>query len=298
MEKPIEVAAKVQAPNHTGGVDRQGNRPSGANGLVHLEGSPASSPRLKRGLSRAAARAKASGFVGALLLCFASCIRVTAAADASAIAVPVLAHPPDIAGAVDASWTPAARAALESDYTYRRPAEEPTAVYVAQDGAALDIAFVVAQHEPLTARQISNGSAVMSDDYVGVYLFPQGTRGFSYGFFANPRGARYQFSSENSAYAPQWEAVARETATGYVVTMRIPLDVIRAGGSTSWQAQFVRATVASGGLAVWRFVPSASSDTDPVYVGTLKDVGAQPGGKAASSGRTKPRLQLYGLAGS
>ena len=116
---------------------------------------------------------------------------------------------------------------LDTDFTYKRAAGEPTRVYVAQDGSFLDVAFAVTQKESKNASQVTNSASVLNEDYVGVYLYPQGTNGIAYGFFSNPNGARFQTSSENSAYAPQWVAVAKGTPDGYTVTMRIPLDVIR-----------------------------------------------------------------------
>lgn len=217
------------------------------------------------------------------------------------IAVPMLGKPPAMNGVVDASWAGAAKLSLDTDFTYRRAAAEPTAVYVAQENGALDIAFVVTQHEAITATQHSNGSAVLSDDNVGVDFSPQGIKGFAYGFFANPHGARFQSSSENSAYAPGWTAHASITSSGYSVTMRIPLDIIRSGGSSTWKAQFQRQNVATGGTAVWAYSPVATGTSDPTFIGTLNDVGIAPTNSAgatkaaANSTRPKPRLQLYGL---
>jgi hypothetical protein len=228
--------------------------------------------------------------------CVASAVAQTAPAEPpppstpTTVTVPLLATPPSMGGTLDASWEPAAKVTLGQDFTYRRPADEATEVAVAQDGASLDFAFVVTQREARTEAQQTNGSSVQSDDYVGVYLYPQGTQGFSYGFFANPRGTRYQFSSENSAYTPQWTAAGHATATGYIVTMRIPLDVIRSGGSTTWRAQFVRATVATGGLSVWSYAARASNATDPTFAGTLVGVGAKRGAV-----RPKARAQVYAL---
>ena len=182
------------------------------------------------------------------------------------------------------------QAALGQDFTYRKPVDEDTEVRVAQDGTSLDIVFVVTQREARTEAQQTNGSSVTSDDYVGVYLFPKGTTGFQYGFFANPRGTRYQFSSENSAYTPQWTAVGHPTSSGYIVTMRIPLNVIRSGGSTAWRAQFVRSIVATGGLAVWAYAGGGTGATDPAFAGTLLGVGTK-----ATAQRPKPRAQIYTL---
>jgi hypothetical protein len=207
------------------------------------------------------------------------------------VAVPALDSPPAIGGAIEASWAKAASVGLDMDFTYRRPAEEPTTAYVAQDGSFIDVAFSVTQRAALIATQVTNSSSVLSDDYVGVYFNPQGTTGISYGFFANARSARYQFSSENTNYTPQWSATAKITAKGYDVTMRIPLNIIRSGGSKVWRAQFVRATVATNGLAVWSYSPRAQSPSDPAFEGILTGIGTQP----HASARPKPRLQIYGL---
>jgi hypothetical protein len=215
------------------------------------------------------------------------------AADVPAVGtvtVPTLASPPSMQGVLDVSWDAAAKLTLGTDFTYRHPVAEATEVRIAQDGAALDIAFVVTQTEPLTQRQQTNGSSVTSDDYVGVYLYPHGTVGFQYAFFANPLGTRYQTSSENSAYTPQWVAIGHATPTGYVVTMRIPLDAIRSGGSKTWRAQFVRATVATNGLAAWTFSMRANNVGNPAFAGTLEGVGEK-----AVAVRPKARAQIYAL---
>src|SRR5579875_976832 len=141
------------------------------------------------------------------------------------IVVPRLESPPALHGTIDPSWDAARSVDLGIDFAYHRPAEEPTVVRIAEDATGIDVAFAATQHEAITAAQATNAPGVQSDDYVGVYLWPQGTTGFSYAFFANPNGARYQTSSENSAYTPQWAAVGRRTAGGYVVTMHIPFAV-------------------------------------------------------------------------
>ncbi len=214
-----------------------------------------------------------------------------AASDSDVVKVPVLSPAPELSHALDPAWSKAAKIALVTDFTYRRPAAEATDVYIGQEKGALDIAFVVAQQESVVAAQLTDGSSVSSDDYVIVYLWPQGTRGFQYSFAANPRGTRYQTSSENSAYTPQWEAAGHATETGYVVTMRIPLAAIRDGGSTSWRAQFARATVATKGLAVWTFSSRQQTVNDPAFAGMLDGIG----GGASSAARPKPRAQIYGL---
>lgn len=204
--------------------------------------------------------------------------------------MPVLPAEPSLNGVVDASWAAAATLHLDYDYTYQRAATEATTVSVAQDASGLDFAFVAAQREPITDRQTTNGANVLSDDYVEVYIYPNGTQGFAYSFAANPQGARYQTSSENTAYSPQWSAAGRITATGYVVTMHIPFNVIRSAGSTTWKVQVLRQTVATNGLAVWTHSPEEHTDNDAVFAGTLTDVDAQ-----AHQRRTPARVQVYGL---
>lgn len=217
-----------------------------------------------------------------------------AAAPGSAVVVPVLAATPSLKGAIDASWSGAAKITLDEDFTYRRAAAEPTTVYIGQEHGYLDVAFAATQREPLTQSQVTNGASVESDDYVEVALDPQGIAGFDYAFYANPRGVRYQTSTENSAYSPQWSAAGSSTVGGYVVTMRIPLHDIRSGGSTVWRAQFLRYTVATNGLSVWTYSPQAIQISDPTYYGTLQNVGAT-GAAPAKAARPQPRAQIYAL---
>jgi hypothetical protein len=236
-------------------------------------------------------RSAAGLALAAALLALNSLRAFAAADDPDSLAVPTLPAPPATQGVVDASWASAAKVSLGYDFTYRRAADEATDVSVAQDATSLDIAFTVTEREPLTSVQQTNSSSVTSDDYVGVYLYPRGTVGFQYAFYANPRGTRYQTSSENSLYTPQWTAVGQTTATGYVVTMRIPLAAIRSGGARTWRAQFVRATVATNGVAVWTYSPRANGAADPAFAGTLTDVGIH----SSSAARPKARGQIYAL---
>jgi len=227
-----------------------------------------------------------------LAACLVLCCRLpAAAADPTTIAVPVLPAPPSVTGVLDDSWKGAADITLATDFTYRRAADEPATVSIAQDASALDVTFTVRQRENVLAGQETNGASVLSDDYTIVYLWPQGTQGFAYSFAANPRGTRYQTSSENSAYTPQWSAVGKTTPGGYVVNMRIPFAAIRSGGSTSWRAQFARENVAANSLAVWTFSPNQQNAADPAFAGTLTGIGVAH----AAANRPKPRAQIYAL---
>lgn len=225
----------------------------------------------------------------AVLLYTATANASTSSAGPS-VTVPQLAQAPAVNGVIDASWTGAARVNLGYDYIYHRAASEPTTVYIAQSGQALFIAYDVHQRETLTVGQTTNGGAVLNDDHVALALFPQGTQGFGYIFRSNVNGARDQSSGENSSYAPQWESAGHKTAYGYQVTMRIPLDVIRSGGSSSWRAQFVRITSASGSRNIWSYDSAMQADIDVNYVGTLNGIQVAKG-----ADRPPARLQIYAL---
>ncbi len=212
-------------------------------------------------------------------------------ADSFAVAVPMLAAAPHMNGTIDATWSKAVKLPVLFDFTFLRSGE-PTSVLVAQDPTGLDFAFAVAQREPSTASQQTNGAGVLSDDNVTVQLWPQGASGFGYTFSANALGARYQTSSENSAYAPQWIASGRRTGTGYAVTMHVPFDVIRSGGSTAWRAQFERTTIANDTTQVWEYAQGQRQAADPAFAGTLTGIAARAQAKAT---RPKPRLQIYAL---
>ncbi len=224
----------------------------------------------------------------AILLGCGSAHAASSTSDA-AVAVPELTAAPSLSGEIDASWRGAAQVPLSWDYVYRRPAEEPATVYLAQYDKALYIAFEVHQREPLTISQNTNGGGVFNDDHVAIAFYPQGTQGFMYIFRSNYAGARDQTSSENSAYAPQWDSHGRRTRDGYVITMRIPYNVIRSGGSHSWRAQFVRITMGNGARDIWAHDAAMQSDIDVNYVGTLNGI------EAGNASRPPARVQLYTL---
>ncbi len=206
--------------------------------------------------------------------------------------VPMLRKMPSMQGRVDASWKGSARLVLLHDFTNRRRVSRPTVVYLAQDAQGLDVAFVVRERGHISASTVSNGSAIFEDDNVQVALEPQGALGFAYQFTANPNGAHFQTSTENSSYSPDWISRGRRTKTGYVVTMHIPFRIIRSGGSHAWRAQFSRYDLKANRLDVWSYVASASSPTMAIYSGTLAGVASQNGASAKST-RAKARFQPY-----
>lgn len=206
------------------------------------------------------------------------------------VSPPVLAKTPSMSGVIDSSWSTAVQVPVLFDFTYQRPGE-PTTAYVAQDAGGLDVAFAVEQREGITASTETNGAGVLNDDNVTVVLYPQGSAGFSYTFSANPLGARYQTSTENTAFSPQWTAAAKRDARGYAVTMHIPFNVIRSAGSTTWTVQFERSTVATNSVQVWAHGQGQRNAGDVTFSGTLTGIRAGSGGAA----RPKPRLQFYAL---
>lgn len=208
------------------------------------------------------------------------------------VPIPTVAAAPSMGGIIDSSWSKAAVVKLYIDFTYRKPTEESTTVFVLADPDALDVAFRVLQREPQTITQQTNSSAVLNDDYVGIYLFPQGVSGIAYSFLATPRGVRYQTSSENTSYSPQWAVTTRQTTGGYIATMRIPFRVIRGAKEHAWRAQFVRHIAITQSLAVWAYDERASSASDPAFAGTLEGAG-----KLAKA-RARMRVQVYGLSES
>ncbi|NNM91978.1 MAG: hypothetical protein HKL92_01405, partial [Candidatus Eremiobacteraeota bacterium] len=215
-----------------------------------------------------------------------------AAATLPQIHVPTLAKEPSMHARIDASWKGAARIVLQYDFTNRRRVSHPTVVYVAQDSQGLDFAFRVRQRSRVAASTVSNGSAIFGDDSVQVSLEPQGVQGFAYQFSANPRGAHYQTSSENSAYTPHWLSRGRITKNGYTVTMHVPFHIIRSGGSHSWRAQFARFNLKTNSVQVWSYDAVATSPTAAIYSGTLTGV-ATGSGKKTKSTRPKARFQPY-----
>jgi hypothetical protein len=193
----------------------------------------------------------------------------------------------------NASLPAANRLRLTYDFTYKRKAEESTVVTVTQDDRALILSVTASQKEPITATQTTNGAGVLNDDNITAYIYPQGTTGFAYTFSANPRGARYQTSSENAAYAPEWSVAAKATGAGYALVMRIPFEIMRAGGSKNWRVQISRTIVATNSNPVWCDASAQDVPFDPAFAGTFEGVGAKSVARAA---RPKPRLAFYGLS--
>ncbi len=212
-----------------------------------------------------------------------------AAPSPGTIALPALTAPPPLDPKADpAGWSGAATVALPWDVQHQRPATEPATVRLAADGANLYLRFDVQQREPLLVQQHTNDVGDGTDDEVWVDLWPSGNAGFYYQFAATSNGTHYQYSSENTAYAPTWESYGSARAGGFTVTMRIPLRVLRGGGG--WKVQLVRIVRSTGERQIWNYAPAQTNGDDVTYAGTLS-------GLASTPGRPRPRVALYGLGG-
>ncbi len=210
----------------------------------------------------------------------------TAVAGAGGIAVPLLSAPPPLDPKADAAaWGESATVTLPWDVQHQRPASEPTTARLATDGAHVYVRFDVQQREPLLAQQRTNDVGDGTDDEVWIDLWPNGSAGFYYQFAVTSNGTHYQYSSENTAYAPTWESAGSAHAGGFTVTMRIPLRALR--GSGNWKAQLVRIVRSTGERQIWSYGPAQTNGDDVTYAGALSGLT----GAAAA----RPRVALYGL---
>jgi hypothetical protein len=230
-----------------------------------------------------------------LVLCFIVSLPGAALAQAGAstysITATVVQTPPVLDGSLsDPQWKKAAHVRLQWDYSFHRPAEEPTDAYLLADADYLYVAFVAKQREPIIATQRIDDQPLDADDAVGVYFWPAGESGNEYGFIANPAGTRYAISGENSAFSPTWDAVAKISDGMYVVTERIPVGVMRGDGRSLWRVQFDRRIRASNQRMEWAHNPAQNSTDQNIYAGYLGGMQI-----AARNARTKPRLAVYGL---
>ena len=206
------------------------------------------------------------------------------------LTIPQLSAAPVLTATLGGSWDSAATLHLMHEATYRKTATEDTTVRIGAYGGFLYIAFQSVQREPLVASQVSDGTGVLTGDAVMVHLWPNGLQGFAYWFATNVHGARDQFSSENSAYAPAWTAFARRTADGYVAILKIPLSAMHVQKGASWRAQFHRIVVASNSNYVWELDPNQTSFIDGRYGGHIDGL------TSTQAAAARPRMQIYGLS--
>ena len=205
------------------------------------------------------------------------------------LSVPPLPSAPPMDAALGGSWNAAAVFHLTHEGTYRKPAAEDTIVHIGMYGNAIYVAFESQQREPLVATQVTDGTGVLTGDAVMVHLWPNGLSGFAYWFATNVYGARDQYSSENSAYAPSWTAYGRRTANGYTAILKIPLSTMHVQKGAAWRAQFHRIVTASNSNYVWELDPQQASFIDGRYGGHVAGIAS------VGVASLRPRLQIYGL---
>jgi len=208
------------------------------------------------------------------------------------VVAPRTDDPPPMDGSIDhQEWRTAAHVALMWNVDFRRPANEGTDAYLLTDGKYIYLAFVADQQTTPLVSQRTNGSAVNNDDWVAVFLWPSGVNGFRYMFKCNAIGVCDQTSSENTAFAPLWKAAGQITRDGFIVTMRIPLDVIRGDGRDQWRLQLARQNNRMGDdTPVWAYAPGMDNEGQAEFSGYLtgmRNLGA--------SLRSRPRVGIYGL---
>jgi len=209
------------------------------------------------------------------------------------IAVPRITRAPEINGDLSgAVWKQAAKVLLGYNLRSHAQAEEQTTTYIMTDGTFLYVGFDARQMRSIQATQHTNDVGFGTDDQVAVYLWPDAGDGFSYAFYSNPIGTRYQFSTENTAYAPTWWSAGRIQSDGYTVTMKIPLAVIRGGTAKPWRVQFARQNPHTLDDFVWAFgsAEQQGAEQDVRYSGYLSGM---PVRQAAT--RPRPRVEVYGL---
>jgi hypothetical protein len=240
---------------------------------------------------------KRHSLIAALLL--ASATTASALADGyPQIAIPDTAVA-SAANSPGAALASGASVKLTWDVGHSRPAQDPTTVYVTTDGKFLYVRFDAVQHEAIVDNQRSNdtvtggsninGGIAWSDDAVWVDLWPNGAGGFQYQFESNPSGAHNEYSSENTAFAPDWESRGERTKDGYTVTMAIPMAVVHGARAGTWRMQFVRYVRSTGELSVWSYDTAQNNPDDSGRAGYVNVP------VVARAPIPKPRVGIYGL---
>lgn len=219
-----------------------------------------------------------------------ACVAAAAQTTIGTLDVPALAQAPALdPHAPDSAWNGAARVDMRWDVTNQRVASEPSYAFIAISGGDLYVRFDVTQRESLLAQQHANNIGDGTDDEVWIDLWPDGPAGFFYQFAATSNGTHFQYSSENTAYAPTWQSYGTVHAGGFTVTMRIPMRVIKGNGSQRFDAQFVRVIRSTGERQIWSYSPAQTNGDDVNYAGALRGL------HAAKRGVPQPRFGLYGL---
>ena len=232
--------------------------------------------------------------IAALVLAVFAALCAQARAEAvgpGTLAIATTQSPPTLDPKVDpATWKDATTIALPWDVQHQRPATEPSTARITTDGTNIYVRFDVKQREVLLAQQHTNDVGDGTDDEVWIDLWPNGSGGFYYQFAATSNGTHFQYSSENTAYSPTWTSFGTTTGDGFVVTMQIPIKVMRgSGGPNGWKVQFVRIVRSTGERQIWSYGPAQTNGDDVTYAGALNGIAP------AVATRPSPRIAIYGL---
>ncbi len=203
--------------------------------------------------------------------------------------IPAVTSPPPLdPHSPPSAWAAIPSEALTWDVQHAAKSTEPATAQVATDGANVYVRFDVRQRETLLAQQHNNNVGDGTDDEVWIDLWPGGNSGFFYQFAATANGTHFQYSSENTAYAPTWESFGASDPGGFVVTMRIPMKIMRGSGKT-WKMQLARVVRSTGERQIWSYGAGQTNGDDVTYAGTVTGL-AMP-----ASARPAPRIGTYGL---
>jgi len=225
--------------------------------------------------------------------CFSFCPAAAAEENAAlSITIPTVASPPPVDGTLNSPvWQQGAKVTLGYDRQTHGAAAETTTAYLLTDGKALYVAFEAQQtRTPIVATQHTNNVGVDTDDEVKINLWPGGASGLSYQFISTPLGTRYQVSSENLSYEPNWDAAGKIGNHVWYATMRIPLEIMRGAKQNAWMVQFSRWEVTTGSLYLWSGGRDVTGTGDNNYARPLLHM------PATRAQRPKPRFGIYGLA--
>ena len=200
------------------------------------------------------------------------------------------AAPPVIDGSIDAqAWKNATVIPLKYDGKQHTVAAEPTTAMVMADDKFIYVAFTATQtRTPISTSQRTNNVGVDLDDEVKVALWPNATQGFSYQFISTPIGTKYQVSSENQNYEPQWDAAGKIDGDHYTVTMRIPLSALHSQSANNWFIQLTRWEPKTDSLYIANGGPNVQGTGDFNYAMPLHGI-------TAHVERPKPRIGAYAL---
>lgn len=204
--------------------------------------------------------------------------------------IPRTSSAPPIDGTLtDPVWKTAVVAQLTYDLRAHRAATEPTTVYLLADSTYLYVGARAMESTQVRATQHTDDVGLDTNDEFQINLWPNGTRGFGYKFISTPIGTHYEFSTENTSFAPAWKSAGQVIPGGFQVTMRIPFSVMHDTGSGSWRVQMSRRIFDTQTLMVWSYGPTQSDYNDVNYSG------AAEGLPRLSAFRAKPRIGVYGL---